>query len=79
MKIVASILVLYFGLLMMQPFANMEHGDSTCQSCLADKCCKERSQPKKTAPVPTRLTCNTDFCNPFVPCGISIAVSHHTG
>lgn len=73
MKIVASILVLYFGLLMMQPFANMSMVTAgPAKACLADKCCKEQNQPKKT-PCTNQANCNADFCNPFVPCGISIA------
>ena len=74
MKIVASILVLYFGLLMMQPFTHMEaFGAKPATACSGDKCCKEKNQHKKPAPCRDASTCNTDFCNPFVPCGISIA------
>jgi len=73
MKIVASILILYFGLLMMQPFANMDMVTAKpAKSCGADKCCKEKNQPKKK-PCTNQANCNTDFCNPFVPCGFSIA------
>src|SRR5258708_30522008 len=73
MKITASILVIYFGLLIMHPFPHM---DMACakpaKACTTDKCCKEKSSHKKTTPCDDASTCNNDFCNPFVPCGLSI-------
>jgi hypothetical protein len=72
MKIIASILIIYFGLLMMQPFAHMDvFGAKPAKICGADKCCKEKSH-HKTTPCNDASKCNTDVCNPFVPCGISI-------
>lgn len=74
MKIIASLLVLYFGLLMMQPFMQLEaFSERLGKVCGNDKCCKSKSQHKTSAPCKDASTCNTDFCNPFVPCGISIA------
>ncbi|HTD41020.1 MAG TPA: hypothetical protein VK671_10400 [Mucilaginibacter sp.] len=74
MKIIASILIMYFGLLIMQPFAHMEaFGAKPAKACNGDKCCKEQGNHKKAIPCNDASACNTDFCNPFVPCGISIA------
>jgi hypothetical protein len=73
MKIIASILILYFGLLMMQPFYNMDIVMAKpAKACSGDMCCKKKDQHKKTIPCNNASTCNRDFCNPFVPCGISI-------
>ncbi len=69
MKVIASILVLYFGLLIVQPFTNM---CASAKACSTDKCCKSQSHHKKAA-CDTQANCNTDFCNPFVPCGVSVA------
>jgi hypothetical protein len=74
MKIIASILVLYFGLLMMQPFTNMDavmaKPTKTCNMGM----CKEKGHHKKAAPC-NAMNCNQGFCNPFVPCGISMVYS----
>jgi hypothetical protein len=77
MKIIASILVMYFSLLMMQPFANMACiGSKPAKACSAGGSCKHMSsQHKGRIPVRYPSTCNNDFCNPFVPCGISIVQS----
>ncbi|HTD99185.1 MAG TPA: hypothetical protein VK668_07840 [Mucilaginibacter sp.] len=73
MKITASILVMYFGLLMMQPFANMDMiGAKPAKACASNKCCENEKQHKGQSPVKHQGTCNADFCNPFVPCGLSI-------
>lgn len=67
----ASILVMYFSLLMLQPFAHMDRvGAKPAPTCAADKCCKNEQQHK--APAKHKANCNADFCNPFVPCGISM-------
>ena len=71
MKIITSILCMYFGLLMAQPFVNMELGvPNKPNSCHPGKCCKEMEH--KGSGKQQSNTCNRDFCNPFVPCGISI-------
>ena len=74
MKIIASILVMYFGLLMLQPFANMCNDAASIppKECSIDKCCKNADHQKGTAPCKNAGACNADFCNPFVPCGISM-------
>jgi hypothetical protein len=65
---------MYFGLLMMQPFYNMDIVMAKpVKFCNADMCRKKQpGQHKKTSPCNDASKCNTDFCNPFVPCGISI-------
>jgi hypothetical protein len=75
MKIVTSILLMYLGVLMAQPFANMELSPpNKVDNCHPGKCCKEARQQQSEAPVKNqRNSCNRDFCNPFVPCGTSIA------
>ncbi|HVV54307.1 MAG TPA: hypothetical protein VHC47_03220 [Mucilaginibacter sp.] len=76
MKLVASILVLYFGMLMVQPFAHMgSSAQSKPGKCHArGMCCRERAKHQGKAPAPSQNTaCNRDFCNPFVPCGVSLA------
>jgi len=71
MKILTSILCMYFGLLMAQPFVNMELGvPNKPNSCHPGKCCKEMEH--KGADKQQSNSCNRDFCNPFVPCGTSI-------
>lgn len=58
---------------MVQPFVNVELGLSNSKnSCHPQEmCCKEKMkhQGQKSG----NTTCNRDFCNPFVPCGTSIA------
>jgi hypothetical protein len=73
-KIIASILIIYFGLLMMQPFYHMDLVMAKpVKFCNADLCGKkQQSQHKKSSPCSDASKCNTDFSNPFVPCGISI-------
>jgi hypothetical protein len=74
MKIIASILILYFGLLMMQPFYNIDVVMAKpIKTCTGGMCSKMKSQHNQKSPCSNSTTCNTDFCNPFVPCGISIA------
>jgi len=65
---------MYFGLLMVQPFANMDSiVTKPAKACDKDMCCKKSpSHQKGTTPCKNSSNCNTDFCNPFVPCGISI-------
>jgi len=72
-KIVASILVLYFGVLMVQPFVNLElRLSNKLNSCHPQEmCCKEKM--KHQGQKEQNTTCNRDFCNPFVPCGVSVA------
>src|SRR3569623_271446 len=57
---------------MVQPFLNIEMGLSndknTCHP--QDMCCKQKMQHQGQKQQNTN--CNQDFCNPFVPCGISI-------
>jgi hypothetical protein len=73
MKIIASILILYFGLLMMQPFYHMDIVMAKpAKACGGDMCCKKKDQHKGTNSCKDASACNRDFCNPFVPCGISI-------
>jgi hypothetical protein len=64
---------MYFGLLIAQPFVNMGLNiPNKPNSCHPGMCCKEMQQ-KSNSPVKQQSsTCNRDFCNPFVPCGISI-------
>jgi hypothetical protein len=72
MKILTSILCMYFGLLMAQPFVNMELGlPNKPNSCHPGKCCKEMEH-KGSSDKQQSNTCNRDFCNPFVPCGTSL-------
>lgn len=74
MKLIASILILYFGLLMLQPFTSMDMVMAKpVKHCTGDMCCKENSKHQKEKPCSNPMTCNRDFCNPFVPCGVSIA------
>ncbi|HTI58523.1 hypothetical protein [Mucilaginibacter sp.] len=75
MKIAASILIMYFGLLMGQPFVNMglkvTNKPGNCRS--NDMCCKEKARHQDEAPGKDHNGgCNRDFCNPFVPCGTSM-------
>ncbi|HJP62852.1 MAG TPA: hypothetical protein VJ844_05390 [Mucilaginibacter sp.] len=75
MKITASILMMYFGLLMGQPFVNMglkvKNKANNCHP--NEMCCKEKAKQDGQAPGKTHSgNCNRDFCNPFVPCGTSI-------
>lgn len=72
MKIMASILVIYVGLLMLQPFTGMCGAKKITKACTADMCCKEKSHNKGTTPCSSPSSCNVDLCNPFIPCGVSI-------
>ncbi|MBS1500991.1 MAG: hypothetical protein JST32_02935 [Bacteroidetes bacterium] len=74
MKVIASILLFYFGALMAQPFANMGMVvKSKPSGCHPGMCCKEKQQHKGEKPAREQSSaCNRDFCNPFVPCGTSI-------
>jgi hypothetical protein len=73
-KTIASILILYFGLLMLQPFYNIDVVMAKpIKTCAGMMCSKMKSQHNQKSPCSNAATCNTDFCNPFVPCGISIA------
>ncbi|MBV8388451.1 MAG: hypothetical protein JO080_01490 [Mucilaginibacter sp.] len=69
MKLIASILVLYFGLLIIQPLYGMDMAKSG--KCAAGMCCKEKAHHNSSKPCGS-TSCNSDFCNPFVPCGISV-------
>jgi hypothetical protein len=76
MKIIASILMVYFGLLMLQPFVNMglniKNKPGSCHP--SEMCCKKMAKQQGKSPAKQQSnTCNRDLCNPFVPCGISIA------
>ncbi|MBS1531555.1 MAG: hypothetical protein JSU01_14700 [Bacteroidetes bacterium] len=73
MKIVAHILVFYFGVLMVQPFVNMRLNLSNKpNSCHPQEmCCKEKMKHQGQKQQ-NSTTCNRDFCNPFVPCGVSL-------
>jgi hypothetical protein len=76
MKVTATILMMYFGLLMVQPFLNtalsINNKPNSCHS--QEMCCKEKAQHKGEKSAGEKgTTCNRDFCNPFVPCGISLA------
>ena len=74
MKLIATILILYFGLLMLQPFYNIDVTMAKpIKTCTDGMCSKMKSQHNHKLPCSNSATCNTDFCNPFVPCGISIA------
>jgi hypothetical protein len=75
MKVTATILMMYFGLLMGQPFLNtalsMSNKKDSCHP--QEMCCKAKAQHKgEKPPCDQNTTCNRDFCNPFVPCGISV-------
>ncbi|MBS1524821.1 MAG: hypothetical protein JST19_04170 [Bacteroidetes bacterium] len=74
MRLIASILIMYFGALMAQPFVNMGFTVETqSDSCHAGMCCKEKRQHNAQKPAREQSdTCNRDFCNPFVPCGVSL-------
>jgi len=72
MKIIASILIMYFGFLMVQPFADMcAVKVKPAKVCHAGMC-SEKNHQKGTNPCSSPSNCNADFCNPFVPCGFSI-------
>jgi hypothetical protein len=65
---------LYFGLLMMQPFSNMDMVMAKPVPHCDSKMCGNRSHlPQKTNSCNNMAGCNSAMCNPFVPCGISIA------
>lgn len=72
MKVIATILMMYFGLLMVQPFLNtalsINNKPNSCHP--QEMCCKEKM--KHQCHEEQNTTCNRDFCNPFVPCGISV-------
>ena len=73
MKLIASILTLYFGLLMMQPFYHMSVVKaSMAKTCGTDMCCEKKVHHIPSKPCNNTSACNTGFCNPFVPCGISV-------
>jgi hypothetical protein len=75
MKFAASILLIYFSALMAQPYVNIWSGlrnkPNTCHP--APTCCKEMAKHKGNPASNQANTCNRDFCNPFLPCGVSIA------
>ncbi|MDO3624570.1 hypothetical protein [Mucilaginibacter sp. BT774] len=74
MKLIASILTLYFGLLMMQPFYHMSVVKANpAKAGGTGMCCKKMERHIPVRPCNNTSACNTDFCNPFVPCGISVA------
>jgi hypothetical protein len=72
-KVIASILVFYFCVLMVQPFVNigLGSGDGANICHPHDMCCRKKM--KHEGHKDQNTACNRDFCNPFVPCGISIA------
>jgi hypothetical protein len=72
MRLIATLLIMYFGLLMMQPFARMASTAKPGKGCDKVMCCHKSHTNTGQRPVRYPSTCNTDFCNPFVPCGISI-------
>jgi hypothetical protein len=70
MKFIATILICYFSVLIAQPLYHM--GMAKAGKCGEDMCCKKISHQKPAKPC-GGSACNTDLCNPFVPCGISTA------
>jgi hypothetical protein len=64
-KIIASILMMYFCLLMVQPFVNMGLGiKNKADSCHPGMCCKEMAKHQGEKPAREQgTTCNRDFCN----------------
>jgi hypothetical protein len=73
MKIMASILIVYFGFLMVQPFADMcAVKVKPAKTCHAGMCDQKKNHQHGANPCSSPSNCNADFCNPFVPCGFSI-------
>ncbi|HEY9000310.1 MAG TPA: hypothetical protein VIM89_03075 [Mucilaginibacter sp.] len=70
MKVIATILICYFSVLIIQPLYHMSR--TKAGKCGAEMCCKKMTHQTSSRPCGS-ATCNTDFCNPFVPCGISVA------
>lgn len=70
MKLIATTLICYFSVLIIQPLYHMDMAKP--EKCGAGMCCKKRAHQTKPKSC-SDATCNTDFCNPFVPCGISVA------
>ncbi|HTK20209.1 MAG TPA: hypothetical protein VL442_11865 [Mucilaginibacter sp.] len=74
MKLIATILICYFSLLIMQPVYHINMAMAKPEkACGTDMCCKKKAHHVPSKPCNSASACNTDFCNPFVPCGISIA------
>jgi hypothetical protein len=69
MKFIATILICYFCVLIVQPLYHMNM--TKAGKCGEEMCCKKAAHKAPAKPCGS-ATCNTDFCNPFVPCGISL-------
>jgi hypothetical protein len=72
MKFIATILICYFCVLIVQPLYHMGGATAKSSKCGTEMCCKKMAHKTPVKPCGS-ASCNTDFCNPFVPCGISIA------
>jgi hypothetical protein len=71
-KFITTILICYFCVLIAQPLYRMDMSTGKPGKCGLDMCCKKATHQTPTKPCGGG-ECNTDLCNPFVPCGISIA------
>ena len=70
MKFIAAILICYFSVLIVQPLYHMGSAVGKSAKCGTEICCKKMAHKTPAKPC-NSASCNTDFCNPFVPCGIS--------
>jgi hypothetical protein len=59
-------------MLIVQPLYHTGNMVAESDKCSADMCCKKNTHQTPAKPC-SGAACNTDLCNPFVPCGISIA------
>ena len=72
MKAIATILICYFSVLIVQPLYHIDMAKAKSGKCGTEMCCKKIAHKTHSKPCGS-TSCNTDFCNPFVPCGISTA------
>ncbi|HTK21651.1 MAG TPA: hypothetical protein VL442_19175 [Mucilaginibacter sp.] len=72
MKFIVTILIGYFCVLIAQPLYRMDMAKGKPGKCGVDMCCKKAIHQTPTKPCGGGA-CNTDLCNPFVPCSISTA------
>jgi len=76
MKFIASILILYFSVLIAMPVGNMGPmvNSKTDNNHTGSMHCKGMATQHSKAPVKQNAgTCGSDLCNPFIPCGLSMA------
>ena len=70
MKFIATILIGYFCMLIVQPLYHMGRALEKPSKCATEMCCKKMAH-KTPVEACGSASCNADFCNPFVPCGVS--------